>query len=113
MALTSSFTVLQNNLSLRRHGYNYASSKRFVSILLFKPKSSPVTQNCNPRCSSGEHSVTKRMLNLTVAAMSICGLLNSFTPLLAEEMELERYTDSKEGFTLLKPYSWMKVVAHI
>ncbi|KAK4256822.1 hypothetical protein QN277_006498 [Acacia crassicarpa] len=109
MALTSSFTVLQNSFSQRRHGFNYASPNKFVSILLFKPKYSLLTQNCNPRCSSGEHFVTKRMLNLTVVAMSMCGLLNSVTPLLAEEMELERYTDSKEGFTLLKPCAWMKV----
>lgn len=29
--------------------------------------------------------------------------------LLAEELELQRYTDSKEGFTLLRPSSWTKV----
>ncbi|XP_028766084.1 psbP domain-containing protein 2, chloroplastic-like [Neltuma alba] len=109
MALTSSFTVLQSSLSLRRDGLIYSSPKTFVSILLSKPKSSLVTQNCNPRSSSDEPFLTKRMLNLTLVAMSICGLPDVSSALLAEEMELERYTDSKEGFTLLKPSSWMKV----
>ncbi|XP_054821328.1 psbP domain-containing protein 2, chloroplastic [Prosopis cineraria] len=109
MALTSSFTVLQNSLSLRRGGWIYASPKKFVSNLWFRPKSSLAAQNCNPRCSSGEPSLTKRKLNLTVVATSIWGLPNVSSALLAEEMKLERYTDSKEGFTLLKPSSWIKV----
>uniref|UniRef100_A0A7N2MQ48 PsbP C-terminal domain-containing protein n=2 Tax=Quercus lobata TaxID=97700 RepID=A0A7N2MQ48_QUELO len=30
-------------------------------------------------------------------------------PILAEELQLQRYIDPKEGFTLLRPSSWIKV----
>jgi len=30
--------------------------------------------------------------------------------LLAQELELQRYTDSNQGFTLLTPSSWAKVI---
>ncbi|EXB36436.1 PsbP domain-containing protein 2 [Morus notabilis] len=52
----------------------------------------------------------KRELCLSSLAL----VLNGFSPYLpnsfsAEELELERYTDSNEGFTLLRPSSWIKV----
>lgn len=44
-------------------------------------------------------------------------ILNGLYPKLSkaslpEEMELQRYTDSNEGFTLLRPSSWIKVTSH-
>ncbi|XP_004502972.1 psbP domain-containing protein 2, chloroplastic [Cicer arietinum] len=53
---------------------------------------------------------TKRKLNLTFL---LSPFLWTFLPnamLLAQQlMELQRYTDSKQGFTLLTPSSWTKV----
>lgn len=55
---------------------------------------------------------TKRKLSLSILAAAV--FLNGFfpnlpKPIFAQELELERYTDSKEGFTLLRPSSWIKV----
>ncbi|GMN61684.1 hypothetical protein TIFTF001_030765 [Ficus carica] len=54
--------------------------------------------------------LTKRQLCLS----SLAFILNGFSPNLANSIsaqvpELERYTDSNEGFTLLRPSSWIKV----
>ncbi|XAR62837.1 hypothetical protein NMG60_11017733 [Bertholletia excelsa] len=53
----------------------------------------------------------KRMLNFSIAIAVV--ILSSPIPcvskVLAEDLELERYTDSKDGFTLLLPHSWIKV----
>jgi len=59
-------------------------------------------------------SFSKRNLNLTLLTMFLWGqavpLPNMGNALLlAQELELQRYTDSKEGFTLLTPSSWAKV----
>jgi hypothetical protein len=62
--------------------------------------------------------------SLFLAALPIPALLPQLTPVAtaseaesevqgggqgAEEMELERYSDQEQGFTLLKPASWPKV----
>ncbi|KAL5554911.1 hypothetical protein UlMin_037147 [Ulmus minor] len=54
--------------------------------------------------------LSKRELSLSSFAL----LLNGFSPNLpaaisAQQLELLRYTDDKEGFTLLRPSSWIKV----
>ncbi|KAF7834124.1 psbP domain-containing protein 2, chloroplastic [Senna tora] len=110
MPLKCCFSVSQSTLFHQPCGFIYASPKTFLSILLLKPKSSSSIQNCNPRISNAEPYFSKRKLNLTVVTMLIWGILpNISNAALAEETELERYTDSKEGFTLLKPSSWTKI----
>uniref|UniRef100_A0A2C9UWR1 PsbP C-terminal domain-containing protein n=1 Tax=Manihot esculenta TaxID=3983 RepID=A0A2C9UWR1_MANES len=73
------------------------------------PKASLFTGNDDPRplsfCSS------KRKLNLAILALIITeSLPNTSKTILAVELEqLQRYTDPKEGFTLLVPSSYAKV----
>ncbi|XP_056168351.1 psbP domain-containing protein 2, chloroplastic-like [Syzygium oleosum] len=52
----------------------------------------------------------RRAASLSILAILLngCGSSASLATL-PQEVELERYTDSKEGFTLLKPSSWVKV----
>ncbi|CAM8954726.1 unnamed protein product [Rhodiola kirilowii] len=59
-------------------------------------------------------TATRRKLNLSLVAIAVFGSLLKIGDSIAEEgkadaNELERYTDSEEGFTLLKPHSWNKV----
>ncbi|WCJ37827.1 Photosystem II reaction center PsbP family protein [Euphorbia peplus] len=57
-------------------------------------------------------SMTKRSLNLSILSVIIYGSLQNSMLGLAMEMEmeqLEKYIDSKEGFTLLKPSSYLMV----
>uniref|UniRef100_A0A0F7CYN9 PsbP domain-OEC23 like protein n=1 Tax=Erodium chrysanthum TaxID=337364 RepID=A0A0F7CYN9_9ROSI len=67
----------------------------------------------NPRLSSLAPPPTcffrlsKRSLNLSVLALICNGLLTNWSK--ADGDVLERYTDSKEGFTLLVPSSFTKV----
>lgn len=81
--------------------------KTLLSISL--PKASLFTGNDDPRplsfCSS------KRKLNLAILALIITeSLPNTSKTILAVELEqLQRYTDPKEGFTLLVPSSYAKV----
>ncbi|XP_044469249.1 psbP domain-containing protein 2, chloroplastic [Mangifera indica] len=49
----------------------------------------------------------KREINLSLVALLLNGFYAKVSK--AEEMELERYTDSTEGFTFLRPSSWIKV----
>ncbi|KAL6992974.1 hypothetical protein U1Q18_011088 [Sarracenia purpurea var. burkii] len=51
----------------------------------------------------------KRMLNLSVVAVILSSPISSISGAFAEDLELERYTDMKEGFTLLRPHSWIKI----
>ena len=54
--------------------------------------------------------LSKRELGLSSLAFILTGFSPNLTmPMYAQELELERYTDSKEGFTLLRPSSWIKV----
>ncbi|CAK9168920.1 unnamed protein product [Ilex paraguariensis] len=53
--------------------------------------------------------VSKRMVSLSILAVILSAPLTSFSKSISEDLELERYTDLKEGFTLLKPSSWIKV----
>ncbi|KAJ1380804.1 PsbP family [Sesbania bispinosa] len=54
-------------------------------------------------------SLSKRKLNLTLLLTTFMWNGLPDTLLLAQELELQRYTDSKEGFTLFAPSSWTKV----
>ncbi|KAF8037345.1 hypothetical protein BT93_B0299 [Corymbia citriodora subsp. variegata] len=54
--------------------------------------------------------LSKREASLSILAILLNGCGSSASvATLPQEVELERYTDSKEGFTLLKPSSWVKV----
>ncbi|XVE83391.1 hypothetical protein DITRI_Ditri16bG0085300 [Diplodiscus trichospermus] len=81
----------------------------------FKPKAlkHPSLENTNnpyKKTFLPPLSLTKRTLNSSALAL----ILNGFLPLNSKalsdkELELERYIDVKEGFTLLRPSSWIKV----
>ncbi|KAF2582722.1 hypothetical protein F2Q68_00001995, partial [Brassica cretica] len=67
-------------------------------------------------CFSQTHSSTvgicfsKRHLNLSILTLLFNGgFLLDKAKSMAESEDLQRYTDSKDGFTLLVPYSWTKV----
>ncbi|XP_027355576.1 psbP domain-containing protein 2, chloroplastic [Abrus precatorius] len=114
MALRSFSTLLRNTLFPQHSQFTNASSRTFVLILF--PKST------SPTCIHESHKdvhfspcFSKRSLNLTLLlttfllgeAVSLPNVHDAV--LLAQELELQRYTDSKEGFTLLRPSSWTKV----
>ncbi|KAG7982842.1 hypothetical protein I3843_04G073400 [Carya illinoinensis] len=76
------------------------------------------TRQPNPKSSYNDpdkdafvsHCLSKRKLNLAILAVFSYGFLPSMTEsIFAEELELQRYTDAKEGFTLLRPSSWIQV----
>lgn len=56
-------------------------------------------------------SLSKRVLGLSIFAVILKGVFTNIPNAFSgeEDFELERYTDSKEGFTLLRPSSWIKV----
>ncbi|XP_022947028.1 psbP domain-containing protein 2, chloroplastic isoform X1 [Cucurbita moschata] len=61
-------------------------------------------------CTSPLLYPSRRALNVSVISLFLYGFSPSICEaVFAEELELERYTDSKEGFTLLRPSSWVKV----
>ncbi|XP_011649436.1 psbP domain-containing protein 2, chloroplastic isoform X2 [Cucumis sativus] len=73
---------------------------------------------CDPRTHTGkqplEHKfalvTSRRAMNVSILSLFFYGFSTSISSaVFAEDFELERYTDSKEGFTLLRPSSWVKV----
>ncbi|KAM7256276.1 hypothetical protein ACFE04_012017 [Oxalis oulophora] len=73
-----------------------------------------VTKAHHSSCSSHNIDTTQSSLCLTKreVTLSILAIIsNGFSPkfAFAQDLSLERYTDSKEGFTLLKPSSWIKI----
>lgn len=62
-----------------------------------------------------ESTISRRELALSLAGFAFVESVLKIENAVAEEssdsdsFELEWYTDSIEGFTLLKPYSWKKV----
>ncbi|XP_019265531.1 PREDICTED: psbP domain-containing protein 2, chloroplastic isoform X1 [Nicotiana attenuata] len=52
----------------------------------------------------------RRVLNLSILTVLLWDRFSSFALAIdGEVLELERYTDSAQGFTLLRPSSWIKV----
>ncbi|XP_061356216.1 psbP domain-containing protein 2, chloroplastic [Gastrolobium bilobum] len=106
MAWKSSYTLFQQHSQ-----FTCASSRAFLSILFPKPTS----RTCIIESHKEMHlspSFSKRRLNLTLLPTTfLLVMLPNMRDalLLAQELELQRYTDSKEGFTLLRPSSWTKV----
>lgn len=103
--------------------YHHSSNIR----LLFGPKTlSPTTTIFSSSCaqkptresneSPNAYPATKitclrkRVLNLFIVAVTLSlTMSSSISKVTAQDLELERYTDSKQGFTLLRPPSWVKV----
>ncbi|KAL8477411.1 hypothetical protein ACS0TY_029636 [Phlomoides rotata] len=54
-------------------------------------------------------ALRRRTISLSILGFLFSKFLFSSDALASEELELDRYTDSKEGFTLLVPSSWIKV----
>lgn len=55
-------------------------------------------------------SVSKRELGLSILlGFPITSIPVLLSAAMVEEQQLERYTDAKEGFTFLRPSSWIKV----
>ncbi|KAK4772607.1 hypothetical protein SAY86_014382 [Trapa natans] len=69
---------------------------------------SPPVPALNPQFpANGSLCLNRRDLGLSIVAVLLHGCLHKTA--LAQELELERYTDAMTGFTLLKPSSWIKV----
>ncbi|KAJ7945117.1 PsbP domain-containing protein [Quillaja saponaria] len=116
MASKNCFALVHHRLLKQSYGSSHSSHKTLFSIV--SPKQSSSIQNCNAQIKGNETQkdivfslcISKRKLNLSLLAVFLCGFMpNTTKTLLAEEIELERYTDSKEGFTLLRPSSWIKI----
>lgn len=52
---------------------------------------------------------SRRALNVSILTVLVSIPFSSFAVAIDEVLDLERYTDSAEGFTLLRPSSWIKV----
>jgi len=119
MALQVSFSFTSHSPCQQNHTPKLLSSKTFSSTSL--PKASFSNQKQNPESINDSQKETlilslgsskRRKLNLSVLALLINGSLPNLSnnSILAQELELARYTDSKEGFTLLTPSSYVKVL---
>ncbi|KAH7566929.1 hypothetical protein JRO89_XS08G0255000 [Xanthoceras sorbifolium] len=76
------------------------------------PKFSCLTAHNYEKKETVRVSLCLSKRELTISSIAL--VLNGFCPIISkalsnEKMELERYTDSKEGFTVLRPSSWIKV----
>lgn len=108
-----------SHCNLFNHGFGPTSSstRNLFSMSLHKD-SFLSTRQPNPKGSYYDpdkdalisHCLSKRKLNLAILAVFSYGFLpNMPESIYAEELELQRYTDAKEGFTLLRPASWIQV----
>lgn len=79
-----------------------------TSLKLKRPSS---VSNALSASSSPVLAFSRRLLNLSIVAVVFLWdpLLGSLSKATTDALELQRYTDSKEGFTLLVPSSWIKV----
>lgn len=55
-------------------------------------------------------NLSKRHLNLSILTLLFNGFLLDKAKSITDLENLQRYTDSKDGFTLLVPSSWIKVL---
>ncbi|KAJ6991030.1 hypothetical protein NC653_019297 [Populus alba x Populus x berolinensis] len=118
MALRVSFSFTSHSPCQQNHTPKPFSPRTFSSTSL--PKASFSNQKQNPESIDDSRKETltlshgsskRRKLSLSVLALLINGSLPNLSnnSILAQELELARYTDSKEGFTLLTPSSYVKV----
>jgi hypothetical protein len=95
----------------------FSHNTLFHKLLHASSSSSPISipTSTSPICIHHSHKQTpclsKRKLNFTLLLTPFLWTVFPNELLLAQELitELQRYTDSKEGFTLLTPSSWTKV----
>ncbi|XVF14874.1 hypothetical protein REPUB_Repub09cG0098500 [Reevesia pubescens] len=102
----------QTPYSYKYNHYNSSPKLPSSKPKPFKHYSQPQHNHNNPNKETllPSLSFTKRSLNSSALAL----LLNGFFPfnsiaLSDNELELQRYTDVQEGFTFLRPSSWIKV----
>uniref|UniRef100_A0A0F7GYN1 PsbP domain-OEC23 like protein n=1 Tax=Francoa sonchifolia TaxID=23250 RepID=A0A0F7GYN1_9ROSI len=90
---------------------NLSKPNTFRSISFPEPSSSPEKRHPhNEETVLLSRCLSKRMINLSILGLIFNGVFpNLCESVFAEELELERYTDLNEGFTLFKPSSWIKV----
>lgn len=109
MALSATYLLLPSHFSPSLSHKVLHLSKTHLAL-------PPTSQSIIPlsfQCSS----IKRRSLNLSIIALILSSLSLPFTAptAMADEVdeerkaELERYTDSNEGFTLLRPSSYIKV----
>ncbi|KAJ8447176.1 hypothetical protein Cgig2_022905 [Carnegiea gigantea] len=109
MALSTTYLLLPSHFSPSLSHEVLHFSKTHLAL---PPTSQPIIP-LSFQCSS----IKRRSLNLSIIALILSSLSLPFTAptAMADEVEeerkaeLERYTDSNEGFTLLRPSSYIKV----
>ena len=118
MALQLAFSFPNHNPYQQNHMHKPSSLKTFDISTSLSPSTSFSTpkhyhpqSTCHP-LQEAFRSSSRRDLNLSVLALLITGSLQNLSSniTLAQELELERYTDSKEGFTLRRPSSYVQVL---
>ncbi|EOX92651.1 hypothetical protein QUC31_003748 [Theobroma cacao] len=110
--MASQICLYLSNQSPFSYSYKHThSSPKFPS---FKPKARQHYQennnvpNKDPLLQS--LSLSKRRLNFSALALIFNGFLPDISKALSDkELELQRYTDVDEGFTFLRPSSWIKI----
>ncbi|KAJ6918678.1 hypothetical protein NC651_012822 [Populus alba x Populus x berolinensis] len=117
MALQLAFSFPNHNPYQQNHMLKSSSLKTFnISTSLSPSTSFSTPKHYRPQSTSHPlqeafRSSSRRDLNLSVLALLITGSLQNLSNniTLAQELELERHTDSKEGFTLRRPSSYVQV----
>lgn len=119
MAITYKLTIVSSihNSPLIR-GVNNGFSSRIFPWPASLKRSSSISSSSSLSASTSTSSpvllaLSRRLLNLSVVAVVFLWdpVLGSSSKATSDDnaLELQRYTDSKEGFTLLVPSSWIKV----
>lgn len=116
MSFINSKEAAENKIKMALKTWTWCSSLN--SNIFFLPTfPNPVLRaSLNPRRLDSQREpppspyLGKRELGLSSLALTLSGIFpNLPMAMCSQELELERYTDSKEGFTLLRPSSWIKV----
>ncbi|XP_047316971.1 psbP domain-containing protein 2, chloroplastic [Impatiens glandulifera] len=91
------------------------SRRRFFSSVSYSCAAaaaiSPTDDDEEPQERNVVHSIqlSKRNLYLAAAAIFSSVSVSEFSKAMAQDFDLQRYTDSTQGFTILKPSSWIQV----
>ncbi|KAK9291465.1 hypothetical protein L1049_019413 [Liquidambar formosana] len=113
LTLTNAVMALRICFALSNHETLLPKSMPKAHTNVPRKQKQPQENRNDPRKETPLSSLymSKRKLNLSIVAVMLYASLpqNTHKAMSEEQQELERYTDSKEGFTLLKPSSWVKV----
>lgn len=113
MASQICFPLWTNNLLKHNNAPRVSSPRTLLSICLSSTQQHHPKSICNDPHKDAfvSHCLSRRQLSLSILGVFWpSGLFPYMTKaILAGELELERYTDPMEGFTLLRPSSWTKV----